>query len=245
MTTKQLIRKSVDGRKWVLIVLFLACYLSGLAQPQARIRKKDLKRDIEMQTSEGNIVLRLSDQTPLHRDNFIKLVKTGYYNDILFHRVIRYFMIQAGDNGTRRDSSLAKDTVRFRNYTIPSEFRPELYHRRGALAAARMGDDVNPQKASSGYQFYIVQGRVFTETSLDSVETYRLKRKLPDAHRQVYMSAGGAPHLDQNYTVFGEVISGMDVVDRIAAVQTSGRQGGDKPRNEIRITGVRLVKRPK
>lgn len=241
----QILLKRRALRTPLLFVLALACAVSAYAQPKANVRKKDLKRDIEMQTTEGRILLRLSNETPLHRDNFIKLVKTGYYNDILFHRVIRSFMIQAGDNRTKQDSVLAKDTARFRNYTIPAEFRPDLYHRRGALAAARMGDDVNPQKASSGYQFYIVQGRVFTETSLDSVETYRLKRKLPDAHRQVYLSSGGAPHLDQNYTVFGEVVEGMEVVDRIAAVQTSGRQGGDKPMRDIRITGVRLVKRQK
>ncbi len=237
--------KQHPWRAAILGLLTLCFAVSTFAQPQTRIRKKDLKRDIEMQTTQGRIVLRLSDETPLHRDNFIRLVKTGYYNDILFHRVIRGFMIQAGDNRTKRDSSLARDTVRFPNYTIPAEFRPDLYHHRGTLAAARMGDDVNPQKASSGYQFYIVQGRVFTETSLDSVETYRLKRKLPDAHRQVYMKTGGAPHLDQNYTVFGEVVTGMDVVDRIAAVQTSGRQKGDKPLTDIRITATRLVKRQK
>ena len=245
MKSKQIRPKRCATRTPLLLILALTCAVSAYAQPKANVRKKDLKRDIEMQTTEGPILLRLSNETPLHRDNFIKLVKTGYYNDIQFHRVIRSFMIQAGDNRTKKDSSLARDTVRFRNYTIPAEFRPELYHRRGALAAARMGDDVNPQKASSGYQFYIVQGRVFTETSLDSVETYRLKRKLPEAHRQVYLSEGGAPHLDQNYTVFGEVIVGMDVVDRIAAKQTTGRQGGDKPLQDIRITTVRLVKRQK
>jgi peptidyl-prolyl cis-trans isomerase B (cyclophilin B) len=237
--------KQHPWRAALLGLLALCFAVSTFAQPQTRIRRKDLKRDIEMQTTQGSIVLRLSDETPLHRDNFIRLVKTGYYNDILFHRVIQGFMIQAGDNRTKRDSSLARDTVRFPNYTIPAEFRPDLYHHRGTLAAARMGDDVNPQKASSGYQFYIVQGRVFTETSLDSVETHRLKRKLPDAHRQVYMKTGGAPHLDQNYTVFGEVVTGMDVVDRIAAVQTSGRQKGDKPLTDIRITATRLVKRQK
>lgn len=241
----QSLRQHHPSRAALIGLLVLCCTVSAVAQPQARIRKKDLRRDIEMQTTQGRIVLRLSDETPLHRDNFIRLVKTGYYTDILFHRVIQGFMIQAGDNRTRRDSSLARDTVRFPNYTIPAEFRPDLYHHRGTLAAARMGDDVNPQKASSGYQFYIVQGRVFTETSLDSVETYRLKRKLPDAHRQVYLKSGGAPHLDQNYTVFGEVVTGMDVVDRIAAVQTTGRQQGDKPLTDIRITAARLVKRQK
>jgi cyclophilin family peptidyl-prolyl cis-trans isomerase len=228
-------------------LLFFLCLLPtafSLGQPVAKIKKKDLKRDVELQTSEGVIVLRLSNETPLHRDNFIKLAKTGYYNDILFHRVIRQFMIQAGDNRTKTDSTLSRDTIRFKNYTIPAEFRPALFHKRGTLAAARMGDDVNPTKASSGYQFYIVQGRLFTETSLDSVETYRLKgRKLPPQHREIYQTIGGAPHLDQNYTVFGEVVQGMDVVDRIAAVETTGRAGGDKPKKDVRIQRVRLIKR--
>jgi peptidyl-prolyl cis-trans isomerase B (cyclophilin B) len=228
------------------LAVLLTVALPALAQPDVKLRKRDRKKDLEMQTTEGKILLRLSDETPLHRDNFLKLARSGYYNDIRFHRVIRQFMIQAGDNRTKSDSTLAKDTVRFKNYTVPAEFRPDLFHKRGALAAARMGDDVNPQKASSGYQFYIVQGRVFTETSLDSVETYRLNgRKLPAAHRDVYKTAGGAPHLDQNYTVFGEVLEGMEVVDRIAAVQTTGRAGNDKPLQEIRIKSIRLVKRKK
>jgi peptidyl-prolyl cis-trans isomerase B (cyclophilin B) len=227
-----------------LLMLCLLASAWGMAQPEVKIKKRDRKRDIELETTQGIIRLRLSDETPLHRDNFIKLAKTGYYNDILFHRVIRQFMIQAGDSRTKSDSTLARDTLRFKNYTIPAEFRPELFHKRGVLAAARMGDDVNPKKASSGYQFYIVQGRVFTETSLDSVETYRLNgRKLPPAHREIYKTIGGAPHLDQNYTVFGEVMEGMEVVDRIAAVQTTGRAGGDKPLQELRIKRIRLVKR--
>jgi cyclophilin family peptidyl-prolyl cis-trans isomerase len=228
------------------LALLLSLTHPALAQPDVKLHKRDRNKDLEIQTTEGKILLRLSDETPLHRDNFLKLAKSGYYNDIRFHRVIRQFMIQAGDNRTKRDSVLAKDSVRFKNYTIPAEFRPGLYHRRGALAAARTGDDVNPQKASSGYQFYIVHGRVFTETSLDSVETYRLNgRKLPAAHREVYKTAGGAPHLDQNYTVFGEVLEGMEVVDRIASVQTSGRSGGDRPLQDIRIEQIRLVKRKK
>jgi cyclophilin family peptidyl-prolyl cis-trans isomerase len=220
------------------------CLQSVAQQPSVKIRKNDRKKDIEMSTSAGVIWLRLSDSTPVHRDNFLKLVKTGYYNGITFHRVIPQFMIQAGDARTRGDSLVLKTTGKDSVYTLPAEFRPGLFHKRGALAAARMGDDVNPQKASSGTQFYIVQGRIFTETSLDSVETFRLKgRKLPAAHREVYKTIGGAPHLDQNYTVFGEVVSGMEIVDKIAQKPTTGRPGGDKPLQDIRILYAKLVKR--
>ena len=207
---------------------------------ETRLRKRDLRSDVVLTTSEGAIRLRLSDQTPLHRDNFLRLVKAGFYDGISFHRVIRNFMVQAGDPRTRTGA----DTANRAAHTLPAEFRPDLYHRRGALAAARMGDDVNPQKASSGAQFYIVQGRTFTDAGLDSVETYRLKgRKLPEAHRATYRIEGGAPHLDQNYTVFGQAIEGMDVVDRIAAQPTTGRSGADRPLSDIRIRSARLVKR--
>ena len=128
-------------------------------------------------------------------------------------------------------------------YTIPAEFRPTLFHKRGALGAARTGDDVNPARASSGSQFYIVQGKRFTDTQLDSVETFRLKgRKIPASQRAVYRDIGGAPHLDQHYTVFGEVIEDMDVVDSIAAVRTSGAPL-DRPLAEVRILNMKLVRR--
>jgi cyclophilin family peptidyl-prolyl cis-trans isomerase len=213
-------------------------------QPNIEIRKKDRKKDIDIITTEGTIRLRLSDSTPLHRDNFLKLVKSGFYNGISFHRVIPQFMIQAGDPKTKGDSILklqkSKDTV----YTIPAEFRPGLYHKRGVLAAARSGDDVNPLKASNGTQFYIVQGRTFSDYSLDSIETARLKgRKLPAEHRQYYKTIGGTPQLDQNYTVFGEVASGMEIVDKIASTPTSGRTGGDKPKKDIKIIETKLVSR--
>jgi peptidyl-prolyl cis-trans isomerase B (cyclophilin B) len=153
-------------------------------------------------------------------------------------------MIQAGDPRTKGDSLTLKKTGKDSLYTLPAEFRPGLFHKRGALAAARMGDDVNPQKASSGTQFYVVQGRIFTEISLDSVETFRLKgRKLPSVHREVYKTLGGAPHLDQNYTVFGEVITGIEVVDKIAQKPTTGRSARDKPLQDIKIIDVKLVKR--
>lgn len=228
-------------------ILFL-CALCGLiwsCNPKIAegIRKNDLKRDIELQTSKGNIVLRLSDSTPLHRNNFIKLVKQHYYDSIIFHRVIKTFMIQAGDPNTKQ----AKPNERMGNggpgYTVPAEIRQSLFHRKGVLAAARMGDNVNPKKESSGSQFYIVQGKIFTDASLDSVETFRLNgRKLPLAHREVYKSIGGTPQLDQNYTIFGEVVSGLSVVDSIASVQTN-KEIGDRPVVDVKIIKARLVRR--
>src|SRR5690606_3172118 len=199
-------------------------------------KKKDRKKDIEMVTSQGTMILRLSDSTPLHRDNFIRLVKSGYYNNVLFHRVIKNFMIQAGDPESRE----AVAGIPLGNggpaYTIPAEFRTSLFHKKGALAAARMGDDVNPEKASSGSQFYIVQGKVFTDGALDTLENSRLEgKKLPVEHREVYKTLGGSPHLDQNYTVFGELISGMDVLDSIANTETSKSVDRNRPLTDIKI----------
>jgi len=208
------------------------------------LRRNDLKRDVLMVTSKGSMVIRLSDSTPLHRDNFLKLVKQHYYDSVLFHRVIRGFMVQAGDPSSRQAPPGQRLGEGSPGYTVPAEFRSSLFHKKGVIAAARTGDDVNPQKASSGSQFYIVQGRVFTDAALDSVETFRLKgRKLPAAHREVYKTLGGAPHLDQNYTIFGEVISGLEVIDSIAATPTSGRTGGDRPLSDVRILSVKLIRR--
>ena len=129
-------------------------------------------------------------------------------------------------------------------YTIPAEFRKTLFHKKGALAAARMGDNINPTKASSGSQFYIAQGKVFTDAGLDSVETFRLNgRKIPADQREVYKTIGGIPHLDQGYTVYGEVVKGLDVLDNIAAVQTSRGQDRDRPLQDVRIIKAKLIKR--
>lgn len=230
---------------WVGILFTVLASTSTAQPPDIRLRKKDRHRDVSMNTTEGRVILRLSDSTPGHRDNFLKLVKSGFYEGVSFHRVIERFMIQAGDAKTREAAKPGrKHSYGDSSYTIAAEIVPSLYHRRGVLAAARMGDDVNPDRKSSGTQFYIVQGRVFTPTSLDSVETYRLGgRRLPEDRRKDYMTLGGAPHLDRSYTIFGEVVEGMDVVDRIAATKTTGRQGGDKPLQAIRITETRLVKR--
>jgi len=227
------------------LLLFLAACNPRLS---SGLRKKDLKKDVEISTSKGIIVIRLSDSTPLHRDNFLRLAKSGYYDSLLFHRVIRHFMIQSGDPNSKNGNPgkpLSQGGSEGPGYTIPAEFRPTLFHKRGALGAARTGDDVNPTRASSGSQWYIVQGRRFTDAGLDSVEKFRLKgRKIPEDERFVYRQLGGAPHLDQQYTVFGEVVRGMDVVDSIAAVETSGPPL-DRPvaHANVRILKMRLIRR--
>jgi peptidyl-prolyl cis-trans isomerase B (cyclophilin B) len=198
------------------------------------------RKAVELTTDSGTIVLRLYNKTTLHRDNFIKLVKKNFYDSVLFHRVIKNFMIQGGDPKSKN----ALPAIQLGNggvaYTINAEFDSTLFHKKGALAAARKGDNENPKKASSGSQFYIVQGKKFTDAGLDSVETFRLKgRKLPLGHREVYKTIGGAPHLDMNYTVFGEVESGLDVVDKIAGAV---RDSNNRPLTDIRMK-MRIIKR--
>ncbi len=225
----------------ILVFMMLIVQLYAAAQPTIKLKRSDLKRDVLIRTDSGDMIIRLNDSTPIHRDNFITLIRSGFYHGVGFHRVISGFMIQAGDEKSRQDA----DSTKFlKNYTLPAEFKSSLFHKKGVLAAARMGDNVNPQKESSGTQFYIVQGKQFTDAGLDSVETFRLKgRKIPPDQRMVYKTIGGAPHLDQNYTIFGELVSGIEVVDKIASTKTSGREGGDKPVQDIRIRKTMMVKR--
>ena len=232
-------------KKILLLFLLFITATFAYAQDQIKLKKKDRKRDVEMQTTMGTIVLRLSDSTPLHRDNFLRLVKSNYYDSILFHRVIQNFMIQAGDPNSKQAEKGQALGNGGPSYTIPAEIKPSLFHKKGVLAAARTGDDVNPERRSSGSQFYIVQGKIFTDAGLDSLETFRLQgRKIPEAHRQVYKTIGGVPHLDQNYTVFGEVVNGLDIVDKIAAVKTS-QTPRDRPVENVAILKTKLVKRKK
>lgn len=226
----------------ILIALFIPVSMLAQKAKDSTLSKKDLKKDVLLQTSMGDITIRLSDSTPLHRDNFLKLVKVGFYDSLLFHRVIKEFMIQGGDPNSKNaepGKALGMGSV---GYRVPAEFRTSLFHKKGVIAAAR---DNNPEKASSGCQFYITQGRVFSEGGLDSLENFRLRRKIPAAQREVYKTIGGVPHLDQNYTVFGEVIKGLEVVDSIAAVETSKGMDTDRPLQNIMIIRAKLVKRKK
>ena len=205
----------------------------------------DREKDVLLSTSKGDIVLRLYDETPLHRDNFLRLVKNKNYDGVLFHRVIYQFMIQSGDPKSRKNVApgqpLGEGDL---GYTVPAEFIPTLFHKKGTLAAAREGDVANPKKASSASQFYIVQGKVFTPLQLDSLEIKRLKgKKISDAARVAYTTVGGTPHLDMNYTVFGMVVKGLWVVDSIATTPTSKGKDRDRPLKDIKIKKATLIKR--
>ena len=186
-------------------ICLIICILLGMTT-QAQ-EKETL---VLIKTSLGDITVKLYNDTPLHRDNFIKLINEGWYNNSPFHRVINNFMIQGGHN---QDGSVDP------GYTIPAEFRANHIHKKGALAAARQGDQVNPKKASSGCQFYIVQGQVLTDAH---IQMYQQRMGLTFTQEQIeaYTTVGGTPHLDGEYTVFGEVVEGLDIIDKIAKVKT-------------------------
>lgn len=238
--------KPRNMKKTFLLALLFFVAISSFGQKDSTIRKKDRKRDVLIQTSMGDITVRLSDSTPLHRDNFLKLVKVGYYDSLLFHRVINTFMIQGGDPDSKGAVAGKPLGGGGPGYTVPAEFRQSLFHKKGVIAAARSGDNVNPQKASSGSQFYIAQGKIYTDAGLDSVETLRLQgKKIPEQYRAAYKTIGGIPHLDQGYTVYGEVVKGIEVVDKIAAVPTSRGADRDRPLEDVRIIKAVLIKRKK
>ena len=233
-------------RNYFLLFAGLLFTIVVSAQKDSTLRKKDRKRDVLLVTDQGDITIRLSNATPLHRDNFLKLVKVGYYDNVLFHRVIRNFMIQTGDPNSKDAAPGIPLGNGGPGYTIPAEIIPSLFHKKGAVAAARMSDNVNPAKASSGSQFYIVQGNIFSESGLDSLETFRLNgKKIPPEIRTAYKTIGGTPHLDNNYTVFGEVVKGIETVDKIASAKTSTRPDRDRPLADIKIISAKLIKRKK
>ncbi len=243
---------------------------------------------VEIETSFGDMVFKLYNETPEHRDNFIKLIKDGFYDDLLFHRVMENFMIQGGDPDSKDAPSGKRLGSGSNGYTIAAEFNPALFHKKGALAAARQPDSKNPERRSSGSQFYIVQGEVFSNGALDTLEmqmNYQIANKinrevfqeheaelnqlaqagdqdslsmkiaelkevalerieaaptfkLDSAKRAAYTTVGGYPSLDDAYTVFGEMIEGFDVLDKIAAVQTDRY---DRPLEDVKMK-IKIVK---
>ena len=276
---------SVTMKKIVVLVLIVILSLS-----ESCASKKYSGTLVCFETNYGKITVRLYSETTKHRENFLKLVNSGFYNGVLFHRVITDFMIQAGDP----DSKTAKPNAMLGSgdvgYTIPAEFiYPKYYHRKGALAAARQGDQTNPQKASSGCQFYIVQGKTFTDSQLDEIDQNNEKKleaklfqdvvnskqnwvkklqaernqtkldglrdsimgevhaqikihpalKLTPLQREEYKTIGGTPHLDAAYTVFGEVVEGMDVVERISKVKTGAN---DRPVEDVKVIKAEVMK---
>ncbi|RMG81729.1 MAG: PKD domain-containing protein [Bacteroidetes bacterium] len=192
---------------------------------------------VEIETDYGNMTVLLYNDTPKHRDNFIKLVEEGFYDGLLFHRVIEGFMIQGGDPNSRNAKPGQPLGAGGPGYTIPAEFSDTLIHVKGALAAARQGDQVNPEKRSSGSQFYIVQGRPLSEEELAIIGNRKGIRYTKD-QREAYMTLGGTPFLDREYTVFGRVIKGLEVIDKIAAVKTDH---SDRPQQDIRMK-MRVIK---
>jgi peptidylprolyl isomerase len=266
------------------LLLYFVAVLANFLLPTANSLAQGSEKLVLIETSLGNIKLKLYDETPLHRDNFVKLIEKHFYDSLLFHRVINTFMIQGGDPDSKKAPSgklLGDGDVA---YTIPAEFNPKLYHKRGVLAAARNSDEANPEQASSGCQFYIVQGKAFNDSLLDEkarritrmkaynkvvrnkdnktlIEKYNLFLKQENAdsikttkanidklteaevqntktheftneQKKMYNTIGGTPHLDGSYTVFGEVLEGMEVVDKIAAAP---RDKADRPLTDIRM----------
>lgn len=235
---------------------------------------------VTLQTTAGDIRVRLYDDTPIHRDNFLKLCREGYYDNTLFHRVIKDFMIQGGDPDSRTCTPTQQLGTGGPDYTLEAEIMPQHFHRRGTLAAARQGDEVNPERRSSGSQFYITWGQVYNAGQLRSLEhqltmmveqqtfqqlaaerraqimdlrrardreglmalqeelaatareAAKQKGALTDAQREAYTTVGGVPHLDGQYTVFGEVTDGLEVVESIQQAET---RPGDRPATDIRI----------
>ncbi len=192
---------------------------------------------VEIETDYGNMTVKLSNATPLHRDNFIKLAEEGYFDGLLFHRVINGFMVQGGDPNSKDAAPGQALGMGGPGYTIPAEFVDSLIHVKGAIAAARTGGPSNPEKRSSGSQFYLVQGKPLREMELNSLENQKGIRYSPD-QREAYLTKGGTPFLDRDYTVFGHIVKGLEVLDKIAAVETGTR---DRPRKDVKMK-VRVIK---
>jgi cyclophilin family peptidyl-prolyl cis-trans isomerase len=217
---------------------FILTLILAAASPVFCLAKTKKYPIVEIVTPKGNMYVWLYDDTPKHRDNFLKLAKEGFYDQTKFHRIIKDFMIQGGDPMSKTDSLKDQWGQGGPGYTLEAEIKDNHYHKKGMLAAARLGDKVNPEKASSGSQFYIVQGSKFNDQTLDYIEkqirvaTKNENYRFTDEQRTAYKELGGSPHLDMQYTVFGEVIKGVEIIDQLATVQTGAQ---DKPVENVEI----------
>lgn len=214
-------------------------------EPQKAQEMEALNAKVKITTPYGVMIAKLYDETPKHRDNFIKLVEEGFYNDLLFHRVIKGFMIQGGDPDSRNAAANQRLGMGGPGYTVEAEIRDEFVHLKGALSAARQGDQVNPEKRSSGSQFYIVQGAPTQPQMLMGLENrMNMKRDSSNLFRyseemvEAYQNTGGTPHLDGEYTVFAQVVEGLEIIDSIAAVPTAR---GDRPLEDVKFT-IEVIK---
>jgi peptidyl-prolyl cis-trans isomerase B (cyclophilin B) len=219
------------------LILTTACQRSVAQTNNAKVDKNKTPM-VEMVTNMGTLKIKLYDNTPQHRDNFIKLVEQGFYDSVLFHRIIPSFMIQGGDPDSKGAPAGKMLGMGGPGYTVPAEFVDNNIHVKGALAAARMGDQMNPTKASSGSQFYIVQGQSLSDGMLDQMEGMKKFKYTPE-QRALYKEKGGTPFLDRDYTVFGELVEGFDVLDKIAVV---ARDRGDRPTQDVMIIKATLIK---
>jgi len=223
-------------------ILFLLLILISVSTFATR---KEKRAQVLFETSMGNIRIELYNETPLHRDNFLQKVKHGFYNGLLFHRVIKDFMIQGGDPTSKNAPKGKMLGDGGGGEVVPAEFAlPNIFHKRGAIAMARENDDVNPKRSSSSCQFYIAWGKKFDDEMLAKVQQ-RLDKmtngtvKIDSAQAKVYKTIGGVPHLDGQYTVFGEVIEGLDVVDKIQQV---GTDANDRPLEDVKIIKAKVIK---
>ncbi len=227
--------------KKVILGLFVLGFLNSCTviktKPTSKVAKASkLTYKVLMQTTAGNMTIQLYEDVPLHANNFLKLVNDGFYNGLLFHRVIPNFMIQGGDPESLNASPGVGLGNGSNGYTIPAEFNVAKYaHTKGALAAARTS---NPEKASSGCQFYIVEGKTYTDAELDNFEKSK-GIKYNFLQRKTYKELGGTPHLDNEYTVYGQVIDGMDVINKISSVS---RSSGDRPNLDVKIIKATMIK---
>jgi peptidyl-prolyl cis-trans isomerase B (cyclophilin B) len=214
-------------KKIALAILAIVFIFNFTSMSQPKTDKKVVKFVIH--TDYGDMTGFLYNETPQHRDNFVKLSKSGFYDGTMFHRVISGFMIQGGDPDSKNAKPGQQLGMGGPGYTVPAEFNKTFIHKKGALAAARTGDQGNPTKASSGSQFYIVQGKKVPASQLGAIYT-------PD-QKKVYETIGGVPFLDTQYTVYGEITEGLDVIDKIAAVQ---KDGNDRPVKDVKMT-IKIV----